>query len=88
MEFSKNDKGVIVNATPAGTGVLDTNTTPVAEDIFINNIYLAYYDNSSFQQYLQPVYVLEGKYTTGGTQGGNITIYYPAVTPEFIQPVN
>ncbi len=84
----KNSKGVIVNATPSGSNLLDKSVTPIVEDIYINNIYLAYYDNSSYQEYLQPIYIFEGKYTTGGTQGGTITIYYPALTPDFIQSVN
>jgi hypothetical protein len=84
----KNDKGVIVSVIPAGQSFIETYNPVRVEEIFINNIYLAYYDNTSQQEYLQPVYVFEGTYNTEGTQGGEITLYYPAVAPEFIQSVN
>jgi hypothetical protein len=83
-----NDKGVIVNVTPAGKSFVESYTPVRVEEIFINEIYLAYYDSSSPQEYLQPIYIFEGTYNTAGTKGGDITIYYPAVTPEYIRSVN
>ncbi len=85
-EHIKNNRGVISNITPENSSNLSEYTPVAVDEVFINNIYLAYYDNKSSQKFLQPVYVFEGKYTTEGTQGGKITYYYPAVTPEWIQP--
>lgn len=83
----KNNKGVVVSVIPTGKSFVENYTPVRVDEVFINDIYLAYYDNTSQQDYLQPIYVFEGTYNTEGTQGGEITIYYPAVTPEFIQSV-
>ncbi len=83
--FVKQNKGVVVSVLPDSSSKL-TNYTPVlVERVFINRIYLAYYDTINSQPYLQPVYVFEGKYTTAGTQGGIVTFYYPAISPEYIK---
>jgi hypothetical protein len=84
----KNNKGVVVNVTPAGRSFVETYDPVSVEEIFINEIYLAYYDNTNPQEYLQPIYVFEGKYNTQGTKGGELTIYYPAVAPEYIRSVS
>ncbi|MFC1722284.1 hypothetical protein ACFL0C_01405, partial [Patescibacteria group bacterium] len=79
------NKGVIVNITPKGSNNIVEYTPLKIEEIYIQDIYLAYYDTPNAQSYLQPIYVFEGTYTTAGTQGGNIVLYYPAITPENIQ---
>lgn len=80
---SKN-KGVIVGVIPTNESTLNSYNPVKIEEIYINNINFAYYDTPKIQKYLQPIYVFEGKYTTKGTEGGLITIYYPAVSPEYI----
>ncbi len=83
--FVKQNKGVVVSILPYSSNNLVTYAPVLVEKVFINRIFLAYYDNISSQPYLQPVYVFEGKYTTAGTQGGTIAFYYPAVSPEHIK---
>jgi len=83
--FVKHNKGVVVSVLPDSSSKLTSYTPVLVEQAFINWVYLAYYDNISSQPYLQPIYVFEGKYTTAGTQGGMITFYYPAVSPEYIK---
>ena len=77
--------GVLANVTAKNSSAFHAYSPVRVDDIFINRIFLAYYDNYFLQEYLQPVYVFEGKYTTAGTQGGTVTLYYPAVVPEYIQ---
>lgn len=84
-EMIRQNKGVVVSIQPENASRFQEYTPVAVEEVFINNIYLAYYDNVDAQPYLQPVYVFEGTYTTIGTQGGSITFYYPAVTPEYIK---
>jgi len=81
----KQNKGVVVGILPESSSKLTAYTPVVVQQVFINNIYLAYYDNINAQPYLQPVYVFKGKYTTTGTQGGTIVFYYPAITSQYIK---
>ncbi|HAZ29270.1 TPA: hypothetical protein DCY43_00750, partial [candidate division WWE3 bacterium] len=61
---------------------------PIRVDkILINKIYLAYYDSPKLQKYLQPIYVFEGNYTTVGSSAGQITLYYPAISGDYVLPV-
>jgi len=53
----------------------------------VDNIYLAYYENTKDQTYLQPIYVFEAKYKSLGSQGGEMVIYLPAVSGEFVKPI-
>ncbi|MFC1756300.1 hypothetical protein ACFLZK_02830 [Patescibacteria group bacterium] len=84
-DFVSENKGAVVSILPESISPLVPYTPVRVEEVFINSIYLAYYDSDSEQDYLQPVYVFEGKYTTSGTQGGSIHFYYPAISPEFIK---
>ena len=76
-------KGVISNVTPKGANPFLPYTPTRVESILIDNIFIAYYDSPKAQKFLQPIYVFEGKYTTRGTEGGYITIYFPAITREY-----
>ncbi len=78
-------KGVITNVTPKDSNPFSPYSPTRVESILIDNIYLAYYDNPILQQYLQPIYVFEGKYTTKGTEGGSISLYFPAITNDYVQ---
>jgi hypothetical protein len=81
----KNGKGVIVNVTPKNSNPFLPYSPTRVETILIDKIYLAYYDHPVLQKYLQPIYVFDGKYTTGGTEGGYITLYFPAVTKDWVK---
>jgi len=83
--FIKQNKGALVSALPDNSSLLVPQTTIRIEEVFINKISLAYYENTTQQDYLQPIYVFEGTYTTEGTAGGSVSFYYPAVSPEYIQ---
>lgn len=87
-EQVKQNKGVVVNVTPQGASPFETPRTTRADRVLINDIYIAYFDNTKPQTFLEPIYVFEGNYTsTSGS--GNITIYYPAVSNEHVRaPVN
>ncbi|GEM_PF-588309 len=78
-----DNKAVIVQVTPKNANPFGTYTPVTVEKILIDNIYLAYYETPKFQTYLQPIYVFSGKYTTRGTEGGSITLYFPAITGEW-----
>ncbi len=75
--------GVISSIVPKNSSPFVGYTTTQVDKIYIDNIYLAYYETPEFQFYLQPIYVFSGTYTSRGSEGGNITIYFPAITAEF-----
>ena len=81
----KDGKGVISNVTPKDSNPFLQYSPVRVETILIDNIYLAYYDTPTLQQYMQPIYVFDGKYTTKGTEGGAITIYFPALTKDYVK---
>lgn len=84
----KNGKGVITSVIPSGSSIFDKQSTPMVSEILVDNIYLAYYENTNDNQtHLQPIYVFEAKYKSLGSQGGEMTIYLPAVSGEFVKPV-
>lgn len=79
------DKGVISSVIPKNSNPFLPYSPVRVETILIDNIYLAYYETPKWQQFLQPIYVFEGKYTTEGTEGGYITIYFPAITKDYVK---
>lgn len=84
----KSGKGVITNVTPKGANPFDTYVAADMERILIDNIYLAYYETPKYQKYLQPIYVFSGTYTKIGDPGGYVTIYFPAVSGQYIKQGN
>lgn len=84
----KAGKGVVSNVTPKDANPFVPYTSTPIESILIDNIYIAYYDTQSPQKFLQPIYVFDGKYTTRGTEGGYISIYFPAVTRDYTKQEN
>jgi hypothetical protein len=84
-ETVKTGGGVITRVTPRGTNPFDTYVPADVEKILIDNIYLAYYETPKYQKYMQPIYVFSGTYTTRGTPGGDIAIYFPAVAGQYIK---
>jgi len=79
----KLGRGVVANVTPKGANPFSQYVSTRVESILIDNIFIAYYDTPKPQRFLQPIYVFDGKYTTRGTEGGYITIYFPAITKEY-----
>jgi len=72
---------------PANTSIFDKQAVPVVSEILVDNIYLAYYENTKDQTYLQPIYVFGAKYKSLGSQGGDMVIYLPAVSGEYVKPI-
>jgi hypothetical protein len=80
--------GVIANVTRGNQSPFEEYQRTAIEKVFIDKIYLAYYDNIKPQEYLQPIYVFEGRYTNVSGDRGAITIYYPAVDGSYIKGTN
>ena len=76
-------KGIISSVRPRNFNPFEEISTPTIGRILVNKIYLAYYETPDFQKFLQPIYVFEGKYTNDRDDGGDIVLYYPALTAEF-----
>ena len=76
-------KAVITQVTPKQSNPFEPYYPVSVEKVLIDNIYLAYYETPKLQTYLQPIYVFSGKYTTRGTEGGDVTLYFPAITGEW-----
>ena len=76
-------KGIVANVTPKNSNRFVLVDKVRLERVLISDIYLAFYETPEFQRYLQPIWVFSGKYTTTGTEGGEVTIYYPALTTEY-----
>jgi hypothetical protein len=55
------------------------------ETIYIREIYLAYFDSEKLQNFLQPVYVLEGLGVTSQKQQLKYIAYIPAVSGEWVE---
>jgi hypothetical protein len=79
----RNGRGVITRVFQRGTNPFEDYTPVEVEKIRIDNIFLAYYETPKYQMYLQPIYVFSGTYTTTGTPGGDIAIYFPAVAGQY-----
>ncbi|OGC70208.1 hypothetical protein A2415_00865 [candidate division WWE3 bacterium RIFOXYC1_FULL_39_7] len=79
--------GIISNVTPKGANVFDPYAKARVENILVDNIYLAYYETPEYMPYLQPMFVFSGKYTTKNTEGGDVTLYYPAISGEYTKSV-
>jgi len=81
----KDGNGVIASVLPKDGNIFEPYKPVRVEKIIINNVYLAYYEATVQQTYMQPIFVFEGNYTTRGTDGGSVVIYYPAVSGDFIK---
>lgn len=81
----QNGQGIVTNVTPSDTNPFEDSQQASLEDVLIDNVYLAYYESIKTEKFLQPIYVFEGKYTSGSSAGGSISIYFPAVTGEYVK---
>ncbi len=80
-------RGVISKVIPRGSNPFESYSPADVEKILIDNIYLAYYETPKYQTYMQPIYVFSGTYTTRGTSGGDIAIYFPAVSGQYTKQI-
>lgn len=81
-------KGIVTSVKPKNSNSFETYTPVSVEKIFIDNVFLAYYENEKYQTYLQPIYVFSGTYTSRGSSGGDIVLYYPAVSGQYTKQTN
>jgi hypothetical protein len=79
----KSGKGIISRLFQRGSNPFDSYVPLTVEQILIDNVYLGYYETPKYQAYLQPIYIFSGTYTTRGSPGGDITIYFPAVSGQY-----
>ncbi|MBP8960867.1 hypothetical protein KBG31_01425 [Patescibacteria group bacterium] len=77
--------GVISFVRPATQSIFEEYKPIRITEVLITDVFLAYYDDSREQPYLQPIYVFEGNYTGPDNTKGNIAIYYPAVSGEYVK---
>jgi hypothetical protein len=82
-ESIKAGKGVIVGVKPNKLNPFEAYIPTSVDKILVDNIYLAYYETPEYQTYLQPIYVFSGKYTSRESGGGDITLYFPAITGQW-----
>lgn len=80
----QENKGVYAKAKLKDASVFEKDQPLDISRVFIENIYLAYYDSETYQKYLQPIYVFEGTFTTIDGQSGRVVIYTPAIGGNFV----
>jgi hypothetical protein len=51
----------------------------------VDNMYITYYEGLTEQQYLQPVYMVEGEAELKGGERADFFIYYPAINYDIVQ---
>lgn len=86
----KAGKGVIAYVKLDEKGYYSTYKPINIAEIQIRKIELAYFEPKEYAEYLQPIYVFSGTFKTNAEAGtlakkGEIVIYYPAVTGEYVQ---
>lgn len=88
-EAVRAGRGVIAGIKPANQSPFETYSPVPIDTILINNVSLSYYESTRYQPYLQPIFVFEGKYgaktSSGATNNGDIIIYFPAVSGEYVR---
>lgn len=84
-EEIKSNAGFITHLQLLGSDSLEDLDSLNLSEIFIRQVYLAYLDNEKIQKFLQPIYVFEGDGKTGEGQTAEVTIYFPAVDPAWVE---
>lgn len=77
--------GVIASVIPGNKSPFEKYQRTNVDKVTIEKIYLGYYDSKFRQEYLQPIYVFEGRYTSGVGGKGAITLYYPAIDGKYVK---
>lgn len=83
-EEVKQGKGIAELLLKEGSP-LDPHTPLTIRTVSIRRVGLAYFDDSSWQNYLQPIYVFSGSAKTTDGKEAEFTAYVPAVSTEWIQ---
>ncbi len=84
-EQVSQNKGVVANVTQSGVSPFVDNPPVRVDRILINDVYLAYFDSTKPQTHLQPIYVFQGNFNGPNGISGDITIYYPAVSGQYVK---
>lgn len=79
-----NKNAVLAGIYPEDKSILEEVREAEVERVLINDIYLAYYENTDPQTYLQPIYVFEGNYVGAAGDRGDIFYYVPAIQGQYV----
>lgn len=77
--------GVITNITSKTSNPFEEYKPIRVDKILVNEVYLAYYEQPENGTYIQPIYVFDGNYTSAGGDSGTVSIYFPAISSEYIK---
>lgn len=84
LQKIQEGNGSLVYLNSTGDEVMEY--TPKNVNKFrVDNIYITYYEASTEQQYLQPVYMVEGQAELKGGERADFYIYYPAINYGIVQ---
>ncbi len=84
LQNIQEGKGSLVYLNSTGDEIVDY--TPKNVNKFrVDNIYITYYEASTEQQFLQPVYMVEGQAELKGGERADFYIYYPAINYGIVQ---
>ena len=84
LQKIQEGEGSLVYLNSSGDEVL--GYTPKSVNKFrVDNIYITYYEGYGEQQYLQPVYMVEGQAELKGGERADFFIYYPAINYDIVQ---
>lgn len=84
LQKIQEGKGSIVYLNSTGDEVREY--TPVSVNKFrVDNIYITYFEGLTEQQFLQPVYMVEGEAVLKGGERADFFIYYPAINYGIVQ---
>ncbi len=84
LQKIQEGNGSLVYLNSSGDEVI--GYTPKSVNKFrVDNIYITYYEGLLEQQYLQPVYMVEGQAELKGGERADFFIYYPAINYDIVQ---
>lgn len=84
LQRIQEGEGSLVYLNSSGDEVV--GYTPQSVNKFrVDNIYITYYEGLLEQQYLQPVYMVEGQAELKGGERADFFIYYPAINYDIVQ---
>ena len=84
LQKIQEGEGSLVYLNSSGDEVV--GYTPQSVNKFrVDNIYITYYEGLLEQQYLQPVYMVEGQAELKGGERADFFIYYPAINYDIVQ---
>jgi hypothetical protein len=84
-ELAKNGRARIVFLGPLKGDPYASYTPQAPQTIFVREIYLAYFDAEKYQDYLQPIFVLEGLAVTPEKRQLKFIAYLPAISSDWIE---